>query len=271
MLHGHPAHMAEARTGDIEFLNVSFRRPGGRPILEDVSLRVGSGDVLALIGRSGVGKTTTLKLMNGLLLPTLGRVVVEGRGTREWEPFALRRRAGYVLQEVGLFPHMTVGQNVGIVPRLVGWEAGRIEARVAEMLALVGLPADRFAERWPADLSGGQRQRAGVARALAVDPPILLMDEPFGSLDPMTRAELHAESARIQATLRKTVVIVTHDMDEALELGTLVGILDEGRLVACDRPERIARSTDPRVRALLDARRPREVARREAERDEVHR
>jgi osmoprotectant transport system ATP-binding protein len=248
--------MPDGRTGDIEFRDVSFARPEGPVILEGIRLRVGPGDVLALIGRSGAGKTTTLKLVNGLLQPTRGSVIVEGRDTREWEPFALRRRAGYVLQEVGLFPHMTVGQNVGLVPRLVGWESGRIQARVEEVMSLVGLPANQFAGRWPGELSGGQRQRVGVARALAVDPPILLMDEPFGSLDPITRAEMHAEFARIQATLHKTVVIVTHDMDEALDLGTRVGILDEGRLVACDHPDVIARSADPRVRALFDARRP---------------
>jgi osmoprotectant transport system ATP-binding protein len=248
--------MADGRTGDIEFLDVSFSRPDGRTILQDLNLRVGPGDVLALIGRSGVGKTTALKLMNGLLQPTRGRVMVEGRDTREWEPYALRRRAGYVLQDVGLFPHMTVRQNVGLVPRLVDWESSRIDARVDDVLSLVGLPAGEFGDRWPADLSGGQRQRAGVARALAVDPPILLMDEPFGALDPITRGEMHVEFARLQATLRKTVVIVTHDMEEALGLGTRVGILDEGRLIACDRPDAIARSTDPRVRRLLDARRP---------------
>ena len=251
--------MPDGHTGDIEFRDVSFSRLEGPAILEGLNLRVGAGDVLALIGRSGVGKTTTLKLVNGLLQPTRGKVIVEGRDTREWEPFALRRRAGYVLQEVGLFPHMTVCQNVGLVPRLVGWESGRIQARVEEVMALVGLPANQFADRWPGDLSGGQRQRAGVARALAVDPPILLMDEPFGSLDPITRAEMHAEFARIQSTLHKTVVIVTHDMDEALGLGTRVGILDEGRLIACDHPDAIARSTDPRVRALFDARRPLEA------------
>jgi osmoprotectant transport system ATP-binding protein len=247
--------MPEGPTGEIEFRDVSFSRGGRDAILHGVSLCVRAGDVLALIGRSGAGKTTMLKLMNGLLHPTRGSVIVEGLDTREWEPFALRRRAGYVLQEVGLFPHMTVGDNVGLVPRLVGWEGSRIAARVSDVLTLVGLPPDGFANRWPADLSGGQRQRAGVARALAVDPPILLMDEPFGSLDPITRAEMHVEFARIQATLRKTVVIVTHDMDEALGLGTRVGILAGGRLVACDEPDRIARSDDPRVRALLDARR----------------
>jgi osmoprotectant transport system ATP-binding protein len=253
--------MDDGRIGDIEFRDVSFSRPGGRAVLEGITLRVQPGDTLALIGRSGVGKTTALKLMNGLLLPTMGTVVVEGRDTRQWEPFALRRRAGYVLQEVGLFPHMTVRQNVGLVPRLVGWESERIRARVDDVMALVGLPPSEFAERWPAELSGGQRQRAGVARALAVDPPILLMDEPFGSLDPITRAEMHTEFARIQATLHKTVVIVTHDMEEALGLGTRIGILDEGRLVACDGPDVIAHSIDPRVRALFDARSQRDPRR----------
>ncbi|MGE5360302.1 MAG: ATP-binding cassette domain-containing protein [Bacteroidales bacterium] len=245
--------MPLSHAGEIEFLDVSFSRQGAE-ILHEVALRVEPGDVLALIGRSGAGKTTLLKLTNGLLQPTGGRVLVEGRDTREWEAFALRRRAGYVIQDVGLFPHMTVGQNVGLVPRLVGWPPERTSERVEEVLTLVGLPPGDYLHRWPSELSGGQRQRAGVARALAVDPPILLMDEPFGSLDPITRAEMHGEFTRIQASLRKTVVIVTHDMDEALDLGTRVGVLDGGRLIACGSPEAIAGSADLRVRALLDAR-----------------
>jgi osmoprotectant transport system ATP-binding protein len=240
--------------GTIDFRDVVFARPSGPPVLDGITLHVAPGDVLALIGRSGVGKTTALKLMNGLLMPTSGRVVVEGRETREWEPYALRRRAGYVLQDVGLFPHMTIRDNVGLVPRLVGWPDERTAARVEEVLALVGLPPADFADRWPSELSGGQRQRAGVARALAVDPPILLMDEPFGSLDPITRAEMHREFARIQSALGKSVVIVTHDMDEALGLGTRVGVLDRAQLIACDSPDAILESTDPRVRALFDAR-----------------
>jgi osmoprotectant transport system ATP-binding protein len=244
----------------IDFRGVCFTRPGvPHAIVDGVSFTVTGGDTLALIGRSGSGKTTLLKLMNGLLTPTGGAVLVEGRDTREWEPFALRRRAGYVLQEVGLFPHMTIAQNVGLVPRLIGWPAERVRQRVHDLLALVDLPPDRFADRWPDELSGGQRQRAGVARALAVDPPILLMDEPFGALDPITRSEMHTEFRRIQAELRKTTVVVTHDMDEALALGTCVGVIDEGRLVAWDTPEQIARSADPRVRALLDARTGRRV------------
>jgi osmoprotectant transport system ATP-binding protein len=240
-------------TPAIEFRSVSFARPGRPRILDHFSLTVESGDVLALVGRSGAGKTTLLKLVNRLLLPDDGAIVVEGRDTREWEPIRLRRRVGYVLQDVGLFPHMSVGENVAVVPRLEGWTAERIAPRVRELLELVGLPAQQFATRWPDELSGGQRQRVGVARALAVDPPVLLMDEPFGALDPLTRAELHAEFRRIQQRLRKTVIIVTHDMGEAFALADRVGVLEEGQLIACDRAPAVAASIDPRVRRLLDA------------------
>ena len=237
----------------IEFRGVSFARPGAPPVLDRFSLAVEVGDVLALVGRSGAGKSTLLKLINRLLEPDAGSVFVEGRDTREWEPIQLRRRVGYVLQEVGLFPHMTVADNVAVVPRLERWAPARVDARVQELLDLVGLPAQAFTARWPDELSGGQRQRVGVARALAVDPPVLLMDEPFGALDPLTRAELHREFRRIQERLRKTVIIVTHDMGEAFALGDRVGVLDAGILIANDRPEAVARSTDPRVRQLLDA------------------
>jgi len=237
----------------IEFRDVGFTQPGGTRVLDRFSLAVGPGDVLGLVGRSGAGKTTILKLVNRLLLPDVGAVLVEGRDTRAWEPIRLRRRVGYVLQDVGLFPHMRVGDNVSVVPRLEGWPADRTTRRVAELLALVGLPPADFASRWPDELSGGQRQRVGVARALAVDPPVLLMDEPFGALDPLTRAELHAEFRRIQARLGKTVIIVTHDMGEAFALASRIGVLDEGVLVACDRPDAMAASRDPRVRRLLDA------------------
>ena len=237
----------------IEFRGVCFARPGRPPILDDFSLTVDSGDVLALVGRSGAGKSTLLKLVNRLLLPDAGAVLVEGRDTREWEPIALRRRVGYVLQDVGLFPHMSVADNVAIVPRLERWDADRVAARVRELLDLVGLPAQEFSARWPDELSGGQRQRVGVARALAVDPPVLLMDEPFGALDPLTRAELHAEFRRIQSRLRKTVIIVTHDMGEAFALADRVGVLEDGRLIANDRAAAVAASTNPHVRRLLDA------------------
>jgi osmoprotectant transport system ATP-binding protein len=237
----------------IEFRDVSFTRPGGRAVLDRFNLLIEAGDVLALVGRSGAGKSTLLKLVNRLLLPDSGAVLVEGRDTREWEPIKLRRRTGYVLQEVGLFPHMTVADNVAIVPRLDGWEPGRVSSRVRELLDLVDLPADRFASRWPDELSGGQRQRVGVARALGVDPPVLLMDEPFGALDPVTRAELHTEFRRIQQRLKKTVIIVTHDMGEAFALGDRIGVIDDGQLVACDRPQAIVASRDERIRQLLNA------------------
>jgi osmoprotectant transport system ATP-binding protein len=236
----------------IEFRSVSFSRPE-RAILENVSFAVPAGETLALVGRSGAGKSTILKLINRLLEPQAGTILVSGRDTRAWDQYDLRRHAGYVLQEIGLFPHLTVGENVGIVPRLLGWEPARTRSRSAELLALVGLPAAEFRERWPDELSGGQRQRVGIARALAADPPVLLMDEPFGALDPITRAELRMEFRTIQSRVHKTVVIVTHDMGEAFALGDRVGVLDGGTLVAWDTADAVSRSGDARVRRLLDA------------------
>ena len=237
----------------IEFRDVTFSRGVERPVLDHVSLAIEAGTVVALVGRSGAGKTTILKLVNRLLLPDSGEVVVEGRSTREWDPIVLRRRIGYVLQDVGLFPHLTIADNIAVIPRLEKWQAARTKARVTELLQLVGLPADRFESRWPDELSGGQRQRVGVARALAVDPPVLLMDEPFGALDPVTRTELHAEFHRIQQQVRKTIMIVTHDMGEAFALGNRVGVVDEGALVAFAEPNAVRRSSDPRIRRLLDS------------------
>jgi len=236
----------------IAFRNVSLVREGIGDVLRDVSFEIVRGETLALVGRSGAGKSTLLKLINGLLQPTRGDVFVEGRSTREWDPFALRRRIGYVLQEVGLFPHLSVGENVALVPQLLGWDAGRVRTRAAEVLRLVGLDPGVYADRPSRELSGGQRQRVGVARALAADPPVLLMDEPFGALDPVTRAELHREFRRIQQEVRKTVVIVTHDMAEAFALATRVGVLADGVIAALDSPRAIVRSTDPRVRPLLE-------------------
>jgi len=203
---------------------------GSQRVLDDLNLSVSAAESVALVGRSGAGKSTVLKLINRLLLPDAGHVYVQGRDTRDWDAIALRRRTGYVLQDVGLFPHLTIEENVALVPRLEGWDHDRRRARAHELLELVGLPPASYATRWPHELSGGQRQRVGVARALAVDPPIILMDEPFGALDAMTRQELRGEFQRIRRQLRQTVIFVTHDMDEAFALGDRVGVLQDGRL-----------------------------------------
>ncbi len=239
----------------IAFDDVRFARGGGasRPVLDGVSFTVARGETMALVGRSGAGKSTALKLIIRLLEPQDGRVVVDGRDTREWDPIALRRRTGYVLQDVGLFPHMSVARNVAVVPSLERWPASRIDARVRELLSLVALDPDEFGSRSPDELSGGQRQRVGVARALAADPPLLLMDEPFGALDPITRVELHREFRRIQAAVGKTVLFVTHDMREAFALAGRIGVLDGGRLIACDTPAMLRASSDRVVRLLLDS------------------
>lgn len=239
-------------TSVVRFAGVAFGYRGCPPVLEDLNLAVSSGEVVAIVGRSGSGKTTLLKLINRLLLPTTGSVVVEGRETSEWDAIRLRRRIGYVFQDVGLFPHMTVEENVMVVPRLEGWVSDRARTRAHQLLDLVGLPAVSFADRRPQALSGGQRQRVGLARALAIDPPILLMDEPFGALDPVTRLEIRREFSRIQRRLGITVLLVTHDMAEAFALGHRVGVLDAGQLVACDRPQAVLDSSDPRVRPFIE-------------------
>jgi osmoprotectant transport system ATP-binding protein len=236
----------------IAFEKVECRR-GDTLVLQDLTFDVKQGETLALVGRSGSGKSTALKLINRMLEPLAGRVMVDGRDTRSWDSIQLRRQTGFVLQEVGLFPHMTISRNVGLVPTLSGWAAEAVAARTRELLTLVGLPPDEFGGRWPDQLSGGQRQRVGVARALAANPPVILMDEPFGALDPVTRAELHVEFRRIQAEVRKTIVLVTHDMREAFLLADRVGVLDAGSLVAWDRPERVRDNPHPAVRLLMDA------------------
>ena len=237
----------------VEFVAAGFRLPGGRALLDALSLAVEEGETLAVIGRSGSGKTTALKLVNALLMPTAGEVRVAGRATTAWDAIRLRRRTGYVIQEMGLFPHLTVARNVGLVPELEGWPRERIGQRVEELLALVGLPAAEFAGRYPHQLSGGQRQRVGVARALAADPPLLLLDEPFGALDPITRAELQREFRALQARLRKTAIFVTHDMREAALVGDRIAVVAGGRLRAVATPEALRESRDPEVRALVDA------------------
>jgi osmoprotectant transport system ATP-binding protein len=240
----------------VRFDDVAFQYPGRPPALDGVSLSLEPGQIVALVGRSGAGKSTLLKLVNRLLLPTRGAVLVEGRDTRAWDPIRLRRHVGYVFQDVGLFPHMTIEENVSIVPRLERWPAARAKTRAYELLDMVGLDPAVYAARRPRELSGGQRQRVGVARALAIDPPILLMDEPFGALDPVTRAEIRREFARVQERLHTTVIVVTHDIAEAFALGERVGVIDAGELLVYDTPRRVAEATDPRVRAFVDTHPP---------------
>jgi osmoprotectant transport system ATP-binding protein len=218
-----------------------------RAIVSNVSLTVLRGETLVLLGRSGSGKTTLLKLINRMLVPTQGQVFVEGRATTDFDPIHLRRGIGYVIQDAGLFPHFTIAENVGLVPSLEKWDAARIVARVEELLQLVGLNPAEFSSRRPRELSGGQRQRVGVARALAADPPILLMDEPFGALDPVTRAELQREFSALARRLKKTIVFVTHDIREALLLGSRVALLQAGRLVALGSPQDFLRLDHPEV------------------------
>jgi osmoprotectant transport system ATP-binding protein len=236
----------------VELRNVEYHLDG-RPIVSAITFKVAPGETLILLGRSGSGKTTTLKLINRLLEPTSGEILIEGRPQLEWDPIRLRRRIGYVIQDVGLFPHWTVEQNVGMVPRLESWPEPRVQGRVREMLELVGLDFAKFAGRKPSELSGGQRQRVGVARALAADPPILLMDEPFGALDPVTRAELQREFRELAARLEKAIVFVTHDLREALLLGTRIGLFAEGRLAGIYEPEEFLHAPDAEARAFVDS------------------
>ena len=237
----------------VQFHNVSFTLPTAQaPIISELNFSVARGETLVLLGESGCGKTTTLKLVNRLLVPTAGEIVVEGKSTTAWDAIALRRRIGYVIQEGGLFPHFTIARNVGLVPDLLDWEQTRTEARVRELLDLVGLAPDQFAERYPRELSGGQRQRAGVARALAADPPLLLLDEPFGALDPLTRASLQREFADLSRRLGKTAILVTHDVREALILATRIGLMHRGRLLLLEPPNQFLNSTNPQARAYLD-------------------
>jgi osmoprotectant transport system ATP-binding protein len=236
----------------VQFQNVSYRLPSGHEILRDLNLEAQGGEVLVLLGRSGSGKTTALKLVNRLREHSSGEVLVDGRSTRNWNVTQLRRHIGYAIQEVGLFPHFTVDRNIGLVPELENWPKDKIRARVDELVKLVGLNSD-IGPRYPHQLSGGQRQRVGVARALAADPPILLMDEPFGALDPLTRADLQREFLSLQQKLQKTVLFVTHDLHEALRLGTRIALLDAGRLVSCNSPDEFLSSPEPLVMKYVEA------------------
>jgi osmoprotectant transport system ATP-binding protein len=233
---------------------VSFRqlsaRIGQNDILHDLSFNVEAGETLVLLGRSGSGKTTALKMVNGLLLPSSGDVLIEGKPTTAWDLIRLRRRIGYVIQDTGLFPHFTVAANVGLVPRLEGWQPRDIAARAQHLLTQVGLPPAQFATRYPRELSGGQRQRVGIARALAADPPLLLLDEPFGALDPVTRVELQQQFLDLRKGLNKTTLFVTHDVREALLLGTRIGVLHSGRLVFLGGRSEFLESHDKEVQAF---------------------
>lgn len=235
----------------IELAHVS-KRFGDETAVDDISLRVPKGKFCALVGTSGCGKSTTLRMINRLIEHSEGDIILDGQAIGAYDPVKLRRRIGYVIQHTGLFPHWNVARNIGLVPRLLKWSVTDVQARVAELMNLLGLPVSEFAHKYPHQLSGGQAQRVGVARALAADPDILLMDEPFGALDPITREKLQDELAKLQARLHKTVVFVTHDMDEALKLADHLVVMREGRIVQQGTPLALLQQpNDPFVDSLL--------------------
>jgi osmoprotectant transport system ATP-binding protein len=249
-----PSAFPQAAT--LEFRNVSKRYPGqSAPAIEDLSFEVPAGDVCVLVGPSGCGKTTAMRLVNRMIDLTSGDILLGGESVLKRRPDELRREVGYVIQQIGLFPHLTIGANVATVPRLLGWDRARTSARVEELLTLVGLDPGDMRDRYPAQLSGGQRQRIGVARALAADPPLMLMDEPFGAIDPITRERLQDEFLRLQEQVRKTVVFVTHDIDEAIKMGDRIAILRQGgHLAQYGTPEEIlARPADEFVAQFVGA------------------
>jgi osmoprotectant transport system ATP-binding protein len=225
----------------IRFDRVSKVFPGGTKAADDLSFEIYEGECAIFLGPSGCGKTTTIKLLNRLEEPTEGSIFLNGKDTSKMDVIALRRSIGYVIQDIGLFPHMTVAQNISLVPRLKGWSPSDQQKRTDELLNLVGLEPSSFRNRYPHQLSGGQRQRVGVARGLAADPPVILMDEPFGALDPITRAQLQEEFLRLHSTLRKTILFVTHDIDEAIKLGDRMAVMRNGRIVQFDTPVKILR------------------------------
>jgi osmoprotectant transport system ATP-binding protein len=234
----------------VEFKNVTLHRLD-RNLVSNLNFTIDQGEALVLLGRSGSGKTTTMKLINRLLLPTQGEILFNRIPTHEWDEIKLRRKIGYVIQETGLFPHFTVERNVGLVPSLEGWKPKQIKTRSHELLHLVGLEPAQFAQRYPHQLSGGQKQRVGVARALAADPPMLLMDEPFGALDPITRLEIQQEFKRLQRELGKTVVFVTHDIQEAFILASRIGLMHQGELIVLEKPEDFINSQHPEAKTFL--------------------
>lgn len=237
--------------GMIRFKNVSKRYSSRKTVVSDLTFSVEKGETLVLLGRSGSGKTTALRLINRLIRPTSGEIFVEGKNVLDCDPIDLRRHIGYAIQHIGLFPHMTVGENIGIVPKLLKWSDKKILNRTLELLKIVGLE-EHFIDRFPSELSGGQKQRVGVARALAADPPIILMDEPFGALDPIMREQLQNTFLDIQSRLKKTVVFVTHDLSEAVKMGDRIAVFDRGKLIQISTPtELIQTSENPLIDELI--------------------
>ncbi len=225
----------------ISFENITKVYPGNFTAVRELSLKVRRGETLVLLGTSGSGKTTTMKMVNRLIEPTSGRITVDGCDIMEQDRIQLRRKIGYAIQHIGLFPHMTVAENIGVVPQLLRWPRQKIRERCRQLLAMVGLKPEEFTDRYPAQLSGGQKQRVGVARALAANPPVVLMDEPFGALDPITREQLQQEFLQLQSSLKKTVLFVTHDIFEAVKMGDRIALLDSGKLQQLDTPAEIVR------------------------------
>jgi osmoprotectant transport system ATP-binding protein len=241
----------QTATPAIEMRGVSYQLPSGHFLLRGLDLTVAPGETLVLLGRSGAGKSTALKLINRMLELSQGEIRVEGKSIKDWDPIVLRRHIGYAIQDIGLFPHYTVEKNISLVPQLEGWPTDRIRARVEEVMKLLGLDAAKFSKRFPHELSGGQRQRVGLARALAADPPILLMDEPFGALDPLTRGEVHREFRSLEQLMRKTIVLVTHHVGEALLLGNRIGVIDAGALVGMYSPKEFMSASEPVAAAYV--------------------
>lgn len=235
----------------VEFRDVNFA-VGDVQILKSLNFEIKRGEIFVLLGESGCGKTTTLKLINRLIEPSAGKVLVQGTETTIWDAIKLRRQIGYVLQEAGLFPHFDVRRNVALIPDLENWDSKKKQERTDQMLELVGLNPAKFANRFPSELSGGQRQRVGVARALAADPDLLLLDEPFGALDAITRSHLQKEFAKLVRDLHKTAVFVTHDLLEAFILGTRICLMDKGEIALIETPENFRRSDLPLVREYLE-------------------